>query len=331
LYKKSFILSVIIHVIILAVISWFSYSEVHKIEPIAFNITEPESPPEPPPAEESPQPEVKEKPVKPAKMPDKIIIPPEDKETIVAADEKSILEVPKDSAAIWTEYINDYFRSLSPVASEGDASIVMDFNATEVLESTKDSSEKMLEIMEKNLEKMVHDPEELKEVAPPRSDVGLDYIRDRYSTPVAPVGSLIGLGAQLASKLLGKLFGGGDEEEAAQIFDLTFDEITIMKIIWNRGRATTLEVYERLPRGTHLRMTTLQMMLEQLTKKGMLNSKEREYENIYFPKVSRQRVIDYYMVYLSELNKKTEAETGGYNIEEYKDIIRQKIRMVSID
>ena len=57
---------------------------------------------------------------------------------------------------------------------------------------------------------MVHDPEELKEVAPPRSDVGLDYIRDRYSTPVAPVGSLIGLGAQLASKLLGKLFGGGE-------------------------------------------------------------------------------------------------------------------------
>jgi len=303
---------------------------VIEIAPVTFNIIETEEPEGPPPVEEPPPEEISKPPVLPENAPEKILIPAENEETIIAADEKSILEVPKDSALIWEEYIDDYFKSYTPVPRLGNFSRIMEFEATDVLESSKDSSEKMMEIMRENLDKIVYSPGELKDVAPPRSDIAGDYIRDKYSTPMVPLSALIGMGAKLASKLVGKLFGGGDDDAAA-ILDLSFDEIDIMKIIWGRGRATALEIYERLPRGTPIRMARLNLLLQQLTAKKIIVTKERQYENIYFPNVSKERVIDYYMVYLSDLNSRSEAEQREYNLEDYKNVLRQKIRKISID
>ncbi|RKY87379.1 hypothetical protein DRQ09_04600 [candidate division KSB1 bacterium] len=328
MFKRSLFISVIIHIGAIFLLSLFSFSRKVKTEYISFNVIKTEEY-KTPPVKKIPKKKRKRKVVKRKTIPKKILIPEKTEEKIIAANKKNILEVPKDSTEMWYKDIKEYFKSLSPIPTRGNIMDILDFNATEILESSKDSAEKMNEIMKENLDNIVYSREKLESMGIPDSDPAGKMLRDRYSNPVMPIDALIGTGIKLASKLIGKIFKK-EEKSAVEILDLTFDEIEVMKIIWKKGKATTLEVYERLPRGSPIRMETLKVLTERLKKKGIINIKKGQYEDTYFPRVSREKIIDYYTLYLAELNSRSNSDLAGYNIENYKKVIREKIRILSI-
>jgi predicted transcriptional regulator len=68
-------------------------------------------------------------------------------------------------------------------------------------------------------------------------------------------------------------------------------ELEIARIVWDRGEATVREVLEALPADRDLDFFTVQTYLRRLTDKGYLKVHKAGRNNVYSPKVRKNRVI----------------------------------------
>lgn len=68
-------------------------------------------------------------------------------------------------------------------------------------------------------------------------------------------------------------------------------ELEIARIVWDRGEVTVREVLEALPAERDLDFFTVQTYLRRLTDKGYLKVHKTGRNNVYSPKVRKNRVI----------------------------------------
>ncbi|HSG70651.1 MAG TPA: BlaI/MecI/CopY family transcriptional regulator [Planctomycetaceae bacterium] len=68
-------------------------------------------------------------------------------------------------------------------------------------------------------------------------------------------------------------------------------ELEIARIVWDRGEVTVREVLEALPADRDLDFFTVQTYLRRLTDKGYLKVHKAGRNNVYSPKVRKNRVI----------------------------------------
>jgi predicted transcriptional regulator len=72
---------------------------------------------------------------------------------------------------------------------------------------------------------------------------------------------------------------------------LTDQELEIMKIVWDRERATVRDVYETLRTRRQIAYTTVMTMMRILERKGHLRVSRAERAYLYRPARPRQRVL----------------------------------------
>jgi BlaI family transcriptional regulator, penicillinase repressor len=72
---------------------------------------------------------------------------------------------------------------------------------------------------------------------------------------------------------------------------LTPQELEIMKIVWQHGRATVRDIYDTLRNRRTIAYTTVQTMMNILEAKGHLRKQPGEKAQIYLPVRSQQAVV----------------------------------------
>jgi BlaI family penicillinase repressor len=72
---------------------------------------------------------------------------------------------------------------------------------------------------------------------------------------------------------------------------LTPQELEIMKVVWQRGRATVREVYETLRERRKVAYTTVLTMMKILEGKGYLSRDSDERAHVYHPTRPEQAVV----------------------------------------
>jgi predicted transcriptional regulator len=72
---------------------------------------------------------------------------------------------------------------------------------------------------------------------------------------------------------------------------LTEQELEIMKIVWERERATVRDVYETLRERRQIAYTTVMTMMRILERKGHLKVNRADRAYVYRPARLRQRVV----------------------------------------
>ena len=72
---------------------------------------------------------------------------------------------------------------------------------------------------------------------------------------------------------------------------LTNQELEIMKIVWQRGRATVREVYEELLTRRKIAYTTVMTMMGTLEQKNHLKKSEQGRAYVYMPTQSQAKVV----------------------------------------
>ena len=72
---------------------------------------------------------------------------------------------------------------------------------------------------------------------------------------------------------------------------LTEHELEIMKIIWERDRATVRDVYEALLEKRKVAYTTVMTMMKILEQKGFLKKSQEERAYLYRPAQPKRQVI----------------------------------------
>jgi BlaI family transcriptional regulator, penicillinase repressor len=72
---------------------------------------------------------------------------------------------------------------------------------------------------------------------------------------------------------------------------LTEQELEIMKVVWERERATVRDVYETLRAKRQIAYTTVMTMMRILERKGHLKVSRADRAYVYRPARARQRVV----------------------------------------
>ena len=72
---------------------------------------------------------------------------------------------------------------------------------------------------------------------------------------------------------------------------LTGQELEIMKVIWERERATVRDVYEALLEHRKVAYTTVMTMMKILEQKGFLKKSQDERAYVYRPAQAKRQVI----------------------------------------
>ncbi|HZU28394.1 MAG TPA: BlaI/MecI/CopY family transcriptional regulator [Bryobacteraceae bacterium] len=72
---------------------------------------------------------------------------------------------------------------------------------------------------------------------------------------------------------------------------LTEQELEIMKVVWDLGKATVRDVYEVLLERRRIAYTTVMTMMKILETKGYLKKSEGERAHVYQPSQPKQQVI----------------------------------------
>jgi BlaI family penicillinase repressor len=72
---------------------------------------------------------------------------------------------------------------------------------------------------------------------------------------------------------------------------LTGQELEIMKVVWQLGRATVREVYEELLKSRKIAYTSVMTMMGVLEQKGRLSKTQRDRAYLYSPTESRGEVV----------------------------------------
>jgi len=72
---------------------------------------------------------------------------------------------------------------------------------------------------------------------------------------------------------------------------LTGQELEIMKIVWERDRATVRDVYEALLERRKVAYTTIMTMMKILEQKGFLKKSQEERAYVYRPAQPKRQVI----------------------------------------
>jgi len=72
---------------------------------------------------------------------------------------------------------------------------------------------------------------------------------------------------------------------------LTAHELTIMKIVWRRERATVRQVYEILRAQRPIAYTTVMTVMNVLEEKGYLEKSRADRAYVYQPKRSQRQVV----------------------------------------
>ena len=72
---------------------------------------------------------------------------------------------------------------------------------------------------------------------------------------------------------------------------LTEQELEIMKIVWERDRATVRDVYESLLERRKIAYTTVMTMMNILEQKGYLKKRQDDRAYVYRPSQPKQQVI----------------------------------------
>lgn len=68
-------------------------------------------------------------------------------------------------------------------------------------------------------------------------------------------------------------------------------ETEILRLVWQLGKATVQEVYDRLPLGRNIANATVQTLLRRLEKKGYVKHHVRGKAHVFFPAVKKEAVI----------------------------------------
>lgn len=72
--------------------------------------------------------------------------------------------------------------------------------------------------------------------------------------------------------------------------ELSEIQLAVMRVLWQRGQATTAEVVEQVTRERELAYTTVATLLTRLEKRGMVSSVSHGRERLYTASVSRRQV-----------------------------------------
>jgi BlaI family penicillinase repressor len=72
---------------------------------------------------------------------------------------------------------------------------------------------------------------------------------------------------------------------------LTAQELEIMKIVWERERATVRDVYEALLERRKVAYTTVMTMMKILEQKGFLKKSQEERAHVYRPAQPQRQVV----------------------------------------
>ena len=72
---------------------------------------------------------------------------------------------------------------------------------------------------------------------------------------------------------------------------LTEQELEIMKVVWERNRATVRDVYEALLERRKVAYTTVMTMMKILEQKGFLKKSQEDRAYIYRPAQAKRQVI----------------------------------------
>jgi BlaI family transcriptional regulator, penicillinase repressor len=72
---------------------------------------------------------------------------------------------------------------------------------------------------------------------------------------------------------------------------LTGQELEIMKIVWERERATVRDVYEALLERRKVAYTTVMTMMKILEQKGFLKKSQEERAHVYRPAQPQRQVV----------------------------------------
>ncbi|MEO8030745.1 MAG: BlaI/MecI/CopY family transcriptional regulator [Gemmatimonadota bacterium] len=75
--------------------------------------------------------------------------------------------------------------------------------------------------------------------------------------------------------------------EAHQLTDL---QIAIMRVLWSKGEATAVQIWEALRPERGLAQTTIATMLSRLEKRGVIQHHARSRQFVYYPTVTEPEV-----------------------------------------
>lgn len=76
----------------------------------------------------------------------------------------------------------------------------------------------------------------------------------------------------------------------AETVGLTGLQLSILQVLWERGEATTQEVWEGIAERRPLALTTVATLLSRLERKRVLAHRRRGRQNVYRPTVTRAEV-----------------------------------------
>ena len=72
---------------------------------------------------------------------------------------------------------------------------------------------------------------------------------------------------------------------------LSASETEILRLVWNLGEGTVLQVSERLPPQRKIAYATVQTLLRRLEKKGYVRHRSEGRAHVFFPAVQQEHVI----------------------------------------
>ena len=72
---------------------------------------------------------------------------------------------------------------------------------------------------------------------------------------------------------------------------LSASETEILRLVWNLGEGTVLQVSERLPPRRKIAYATVQTLLRRLEKKGYVRHRSEGKAHVFFPAVQQEHVI----------------------------------------
>ena len=348
--KKWLIVSFLAHVVILWASGYifFSIRQPSSHIPVDFQyfkIVESELPPAvlPLPAAETPV-KVKEEPEKvpsssTAREKFKITPPslPELPPDFMMEKEKV------DSTAIKKENLKRIYMENMIVPYEVDIFAVLDMSPVEIRPTREDTLRMIINNLSLHLDRQ--DVEIL-------NDIVGDRYYSRHSNPTVPVDAILKKGFSwlsgfISSKFSSKTITGVDRF-------VTFDDINVMKLLWQLKSATPGQVYSQIPQHITLPMSDVVMVLEQLTKKGIvkkdeaksedlyspleqllkrgsLNKDTGEYEAVYSPIVSREELLEFHLAQYAKMKLLTGSEGSYGDAYEILETIEKKLIMLSTE
>jgi predicted transcriptional regulator len=84
--------------------------------------------------------------------------------------------------------------------------------------------------------------------------------------------------------------GSPQERHVHETVGLTGLQLSILQVLWERGEATTQEVWERVVEQRPLALTTVATLLARLERKRVLAHRRRGRQNVYRATVTRAEV-----------------------------------------